>query len=483
MSVKRDTVYNLCGSIAPMFVSLVTVPVYLHLIGNARYGVLAIVWLFLGYFGMFDPGITRAAAYHIARLHGSEQSRERESVFWTALLINSAFGIIGGIVLYFAARPIFMSFFKMPESMKAEVMTSLPWLAGSIPVAIVSGVLGGALQAREWFGFSNSVNVGNAVIAQLAPLAVAYWHGPELTWLIPTVLIARTVGTIPTGIALVRALPLGIGGRFDPSLMKDLFTYGGWITVTNVMTPVLSTMDRMLIGSLLSAEAVAFYTVPFNLVSRASILPGALASSLFPKLSRGSREDSARLASDSVSALAAAMTPLVVLGIGALPIFMQHWVGPSFAERGAPVGIILLIGIWINGLAFIPYSHLQAVGRPDIVAKYHAIELVPFIGVLWLGLHYFGLVGAAWAWTIRVAFDAALLFIAAGRIPRWHRIIPGGLIVVIAACVSPTSIASPRTVFELVLLAVAILWSWNLSPAIRSIVRNWVRVVKVRAIA
>lgn len=483
MSVKRDTVYNLCGSIAPMFVSLVTVPVYLHLIGNARYGVLAIVWLFLGYFGMFDPGITRAAAFHIARLHAPSQSRERESVFWTALLINSVFGVIGGIVLYFAARPIFMSTFKMPESMRAEVLRSLPWLAASIPVSVVGGVLGGALQAREWFGFLSTVNVANAVVAQLAPLAVAYWHGPELTWLIPTVLIARAFGTIPIGIALVRALPLGIGGRYDSSRMKDLFTYGGWITITNVMTPVLSTMDRMLIGSLLSAEAVAFYTVPFNLVSRASILPGALASSLFPKLSRGSLEDSARLASDSVSALAAVMTPVVVLGIGALPIFMQHWVGRSFAEQAAPVGIIVLIGIWINGLAYIPYGHLQATGRPDIVAKYHAIELIPFIAVLWVGLHYFGLVGAAWVWTLRVAFDAALLFIASGRIPRWHRLIPGGLIVLMAACLSPTLILSTRTVFELLLLAVTILWSWNLSPAVRSAARNWLDVVRIRAIA
>ncbi len=480
MSVKRDTIYNLCGSIAPMLVSLFTVPAYLHLIGNARYGVLAIVWLFLGYFGIFDPGITRAAAFHMARLHEPNQAKERESVFWTALLINGAFGIIGGVVLYFAARPIFMSTFKMPEAMKAEVMKSLPWLAASIPVAIISGVLSGALQAREWFGFSNTVGVANASISQLAPLAVAFWHGPDLAWLIPTVLIARALGTIPTSIAIIRALPLGVGGGFDSSRLKELFSYGGWITITNVLTPVLSTMDRMLIGSLLSAEAVAFYTVPFNLVSRASIIPGALSSSLFPKLSRGSREDSSRLASDAVAALAAVMTPIVVIGMGALPIFMQHWVGRSFAEHAAPVGIILLAGVWINALAFIPFGHLQASGRPDIVAKFHALELIPFLGLLWVGLHYFGLAGAAYAWTFRVAFDAALLFVAGGRIRRWHRLIPGGLIVVMAAVAAPTFVFSAKTGFELALLAAGTIWSWNVSPAIRSLVRGWVGTVRLR---
>lgn len=481
MSVKRDTVYNLCGSIAPMFVSLVTVPAFLHLIGNARYGVLAIVWLFLGYFGMFDPGITRAAAFHIARLHAPNHAKERESVFWTALLINLAFGIVGGLILYFAARPIFMSTFKMPESMRVEVMKSLPWLAASIPVSIVTGVLGGALQAREWFGFSNTVNVANATISQLAPLAVAYWHGPDLAWLIPTVLIARALGAIPISIALIRALPLGVGGSFDGSRFKQLFSYGGWVTITNLLNPVLSTMDRMLIGSLLSAEAVAFYTVPFNLVGRAMVVPGALANSLFPKLSRGSKEESARLASDSVAALAAVMTPMIVIGMTALPIFMRHWVGYSFAEHAVPVGIILLVGIWINGLAYIPYGHLQASGRPDIVAKFHAVELIPFLGLLWLGLHYFGLVGAAYAWTVRVAFDAALLFMAGGGIQRWQRLIPGGLIILIAAFAAPTFFLSAKTGIELALLAVAAIWSWNLSPAIRSFIRGRIDMARVRA--
>lgn len=481
MSVKRDTVYNLCGSIAPMFVSLVAVPAYLHLIGNARYGVLAIVWLFLGYFGIFDPGITRAAAYHIARLHGADREKERESVFWTALLINSAFGIIGGIALYFAARPVFMSTFKMPASMRVEVMASLPWLAASIPLSIITGVLGGALQAREWFGFSNTVGVTNAIVSQLAPLAVAFWHGPDLAWLIPTVLIARLLGAIPNSIALIRALPLGVGGRFAPSRVKELFSYGSWITITNLLTPLLGTVDRMLIGSLISAEAVAFYTVPFNLVSRVSVLPGALSSSLFPKLSRGSEDDSARLASDSVAALAAVMTPMVVLAIAALPIFLQHWVGRSFAEQAAPVGIILLVGVWVNGLAYIPYGHLQASGRPDLVAKFHAIELIPFLGLLWLGLHYFGLVGAAYAWTFRVAFDAALLFMAGGRIPRWKRLIPGGLFIVAAAFVSPRLVFSIDTVLELGLLAVAIRWSWSISPAVRSLVRNRFNIARLRA--
>ena len=157
MSVLKHTGYNLLGSLVPMIVGVVTVPIYLRLIGDARYGVLAIVWLFLGYFGLFDPGITRAALFHIARLNADEHAKERESVFWTALVVNLGFGLVGGIVLYLAARPLFMSTFKMPASMRGEVMAALPWLAASIPVSIVTAILGGALQARDRFGTYNAI--------------------------------------------------------------------------------------------------------------------------------------------------------------------------------------------------------------------------------------------------------------------------------------------------------------------------------------
>ena len=168
----RNTVYNLIGNLSPLLISLFTVPLYLHIVGDIRYGILAIAWLFVGYFGVFDLGMSRATAFYMAKLDGATQ-RERASVFWTAVGVNAFFGIVGGILVFVAAQYAFTDLFGVAPEMRPEVAASLPWLAASLPVATVGGVLGGTLQGRERFAAVNTIGVLNVALTQIVPLGVA----------------------------------------------------------------------------------------------------------------------------------------------------------------------------------------------------------------------------------------------------------------------------------------------------------------------
>ena len=94
MSVSKHTAYNLAGAVIPLILSFVTVPAYLFLIGPDRYGVLAIAWLLLGYFGLFDLGLGRATSFRIASSKDSDPA-EQADVFRTALTINAGIGALG----------------------------------------------------------------------------------------------------------------------------------------------------------------------------------------------------------------------------------------------------------------------------------------------------------------------------------------------------------------------------------------------------
>lgn len=470
MSIVRHTWYNLAGAAVPIVVSLVAVPLYLHRVGESRYGVLAIVWLLLGYFGMFDLGLSRATANQIARLQGAA-ALEREEVFWTACLSNAALGVLGGLILYLVGGPVLGQWFKMSMALHAEALSALPWVAGAVPVATVTAVLTGALEGRERFGAVNVVQSSGTTLLQLGPLVAAYLVSPRLQVIIPVAVVVRVVSAVPLGLMVRAALPLCNRPSFHVYRMRSLLTYGVWVSVTNFVSPILSSLDRLLIGVVAGAQAVAYYVVPFNLTNQAQIVPNALSRTLFPRLSAEGPQRAIPTALESVIALTAVMTPMIVLGEFLIRPFLVIWVGKGFASQAAPLGEALLLGIWINALACVPFALLQAQGRPDVVAKFHLLELMPFALLVWEGIHFYGPVGAAFARVLVAGVDALLLFWAAALLSDISKRLTFATVLVLAAwsCVHvlPRSFDPRRLSIGALLVIAAGLWSFASSVRLR----------------
>lgn len=471
MSVTRNTFYNLLGAMTPTALALVTVPLYLNRIGESRYGVLAIVWLLLGYFGSFDLGLSRAATNRIAQLRGAA-AEEREQVFWTVCLLNTVLGIAAGVLFYIAGGWIFDSWFKMSGSLHVEAKLALPWIAAAVPIATVTAALTGALEGMQRFSAVNAIQSIGTAFFQIAPLITAYWIGPELQYVIPAAVLIRLLSAIPLVWVVKSGLPLTGPPRLYRAQFRGLFAYGSWVAVTNIVGPILHAFDRFLIGIVLGASAVAYYVVPFQLVSRAQVLPAALSRALFPHLSQIDAAESQRIALRSVVTLASVTTPIIIFGMVILRPFLQLWVGMTFAARAAPVGEILLLGIWVNGLAYVPLALLQARGRPDIVAKFHLLEVGPFMILLWFGLLRFGIVAAAVAWTMRVTADAILLLKAARLSSDVIRPLIPAVVIVASACVCaqvvPFTCNAARLYADATLLLLSCLWALATNELLRA---------------
>lgn len=413
MSIRRNTSYNLLGSIIPLAVSLVTIPIYLSLIGEARYGVLAIAWLLLGYFGLFDLGLGRATAQRIAALRGGTPA-ERAQTFWTALTLNVGLGIVGGLLIWPIASFFFGNVFKVEDALRPEMQAAVPWLILAVPMATLSGVLTGALQGRERFLELNLISVSGTVLFQLLPLASAMYWGADLGVLLPAALFARLLTLLLLYGCCSQRIFQGYPVTFVRAQAGQLLRFGGWVTVTSFVGPMMVILDRFIIGAMVGAKAVAFYTIPFQLAERITIIPTALSSALFPLFAAVSREEEQRLAQQGLRTLVVVMTPMVVIGIIYIEPFIAWWISPEFAHQSSLVGQILLIGFWVNSFAKLPSAQLQARGRPDLVAKCHVGELLPYFGLLYLGLTSYGIVGAAAAFFLRVSLDFLLLAGLAG---------------------------------------------------------------------
>ena len=411
--LKTSFVVNLLSPIARIGVALVTIPIYIHHLGDARYGVLQIAWILLGYFGFLDLGLSRASTNALAKLRAAPQP-DRARVLLTTASLSLGFGLIGAAVLLVVGEYLFRYVLSVPPDLKQEIAQSFPWMVCLFPMTLAAGVASGALESRERFLLANLLQILSMSLIQIAPVIVAVFVSPSLTVVMPAIAAMHATGTIVAGVCVYRLEgPFSIRA-FDRAEAKTLLHYGGWVTVTSVIYPILVAADQFLIGSLLGVAEVAHYAVPMNLVNRIQTFPVALGRTFFPRLSSLPREAAHELAGRALQTLAYAYAAVCAPGIILAPVFIRYWIGADFALVSGPVAQILLLGSWSIGLAFVAYTLIQSQGRPDLTGKLHAAELLPFLGALWVLTATLGINGAAIAWTLRSFTDAFLMFWAAG---------------------------------------------------------------------
>ncbi len=408
--MARNTFWNISGAGLPLVLAVVTIPVLIRVLGTERFGVLAITWVILGYFGLFDLGLGRATTKFLAEDFEHGRAVEARALFWTSLLLNGALGVLGGLVLGVLAPLLVDSVLSVPPALRPETLGAFYLMAASVPLVTLTTAVRGVLEARHSFGLLNVLQVPTSALAQLAPLFVLPFSR-NLTWLVGALVISRLLGTAVFLVAALRQFEAPLAGPFFAGKrMRELFSYGGWLTVTNVVGPLMVYADRFFIGSLASMSAVTYYATPYEAVTRLWILPHSLTRTMFPIFSAGTEvHRRTRIYSNALKYLALALAPIVLIVVVFAPDLLRLWINEAFAHNSTLVLQILVVGVLVNSLAFVPYTLIQGLGRPDITAKFHLLELPFYLLFLWYGVKYWGIVGAAAAWTVRVGVDGLLL--------------------------------------------------------------------------
>jgi O-antigen/teichoic acid export membrane protein len=466
--LSRNTLILGAGSVVQIVIGLVTVPMYLSVVGTERFGAWVIASLVIVYFTLLDRGLNAAVQNEVARLAPDAVSA-RSTAIWTAVWLNAIVGVAAGIALFGVGWIVFSYVVSLPDWLRAETLDALPVLAVCVPFWTVAAVFQGGLIGRERFATVSALDTVRVTAAQLLPLGVAVWLGPQLVSLAIGFLAALVLYAIGIAIAcLALALAPRLWSRPSRALAIRLFHYGKWVTVTSVISPLLDMSDRFVIGAIRGASAVTTFAIPYNTAGRLLIIPFSLIRVAFPRLSAIGADEARKLGVSTLEGLAAVTSPFAVVASTLAGPFFAWWLGAELGREAAPVAALLFAGVWINGLGYVPYGLLQAQGKPDVPAKFHALELVPFLIVLAIGVRVAGPVGAAIAWSLRVLIDTSLLLTVA-RLPSFRdwRLLASGAVVVLAAINGAVfaSDAATRMAIGFPLIVLSLAGAWVLSPA------------------
>jgi len=422
MKVSRSIIWNVCGTTFPLLVGIAVIPAIIRHLGVVRFGVLSVVWMMMGYFSVFDLGLSRTLTKVTADRVGTSAEHEIPSLVTTTLVLVATSGAILAILIAAASRIIAERILSVPMSMLGDVSHAITWLAIGLPFVLVATVLFGVLEGLHRFATTSLVRLPLGVLMFLLPFGVLPFTvhlGPitaALTALrvaVAVVLGWITLRIIP-GIRMARTW-------FRRDQVRPLITYGGWLTVSNFVGPLLVYFDRFVIAAVLGATAIAYYTVPFDTVNRLLILPTAVQAVLFPAFATLRTHSPARVVAvfekSSEKTLLVMFPALLGIMLLAKPA-LNLWVGPVFANQSSIVAQALMVGVFVNSLARAPLVLVQGYGYARWTGLLHLSELPVYGACLWALLKWNGIDGAAYAWTARVLVDTLILYVMAGRLER-----------------------------------------------------------------
>jgi O-antigen/teichoic acid export membrane protein len=420
-ALARNTFLNLIGQLVPMAVGVVAIPILISHLGAERFAVITIAWMLIGYFSLFDLGLGRALTQLIAERIGNINHKEIPGIFWTSLALMLALSVAGAVIIALFASPLVYTILKVPAQLKSETVTALYVMAASLPLVIMTAAFTGTLTAYHRFGIINAIRIPTGIYTFTAPLLVL----PFSNSTVPIVVALFAGKFFSFNLHLYYCLKVEPGLRanivFEVVFIRPLFRFGGWMSVSNILGPLMVYFDRFLVASIVSMAAVAYYSIPYEFITKLWIIPGALMTVLFPAFASTYRESpayTADLFKRAVKYQLLGIFPFVFIIVALAHEGLAFWIGNSFADNSYRVLQWLAIGVFVNCLAQVPFTFLQGIGKPDVTSKLHVMELAVYLPTLWVLVKSHGITGAAIAWSLRIGIDTILLFSLSRRFLR-----------------------------------------------------------------
>jgi O-antigen/teichoic acid export membrane protein len=408
----------MAGQVLPMLVALASIPWLIRLVGLERFGFIALSWVLIGYASLFDLGIGRAVIRTMSSKLVSGDAQGAIDSGRTGLSFLLLFGLVLGAMTALFAPLLIARVLVVPAALHDEALLALHLLAVSLPFVMLTSGYIGVLTAHEAFKQLNLIRALFSVLSYLLPLGIALGGMVALPAVVGTILALRVVGTV----AFAWACRARCGFRWSPkwpdrALAVELLSLGGWMSVSNVVGPILTYLDRLLIGALIPLREVGIYSAPYDLVNRMLVIPYSVVSAYFPMATalRPGSPEASRALSDIVRYLFLIMFPIMFVTMAVAYPVMTLWLGSEVGLPAAAVLQILVAGVFLNALTQGPATLIQAAGQPRDMALLHIVELPFFLTVLWALTSRWGIVGTAAAATLRFALDGAVVYVLARR--------------------------------------------------------------------
>ncbi|MGB2957378.1 MAG: oligosaccharide flippase family protein, partial [Bacteroidota bacterium] len=163
-SFSGNSLQNFLTQLFIMGVAVVSVPYLVTRMGPELFGLLSLLWMFVGYFTIFDLGIGQAAVKFLAESVGRGERDESIRLVRASSILSGGVGLVSGCFVLVASLVGFERLISVPDSLRDVAQLSLQLLALGVPAALLQATLRGVPLAFNRFAIVNGLRAAAGLL-------------------------------------------------------------------------------------------------------------------------------------------------------------------------------------------------------------------------------------------------------------------------------------------------------------------------------
>lgn len=367
------------GSLGISFISSL---VLARLLTPEDYGAIGVLTIFIALSNTFIDG-----GFGSALVQKKDPTQEDYSsiFYWNIVL-----AIILYCILFFLA-PVISLFYKMPILSDVLRVQGIILLINALQI-----IQNNQLNKQLKFKPLSIINISASIVSVMVGIILAYCGFG--VW-------SLVVQQLLNGI--ICAILLWIYNKWVPSFVfnlnsfKELFNFGGFMLLSNLLTTLCNNIQGLIIGRVFSVRDMGFYTKARGLEEIPSMSISNIVSQVtFPVFSelQEDKQKLKRALADIVTSLAFICFPLMVLLIVIAEPLIIFLFSDRWVESIPYFQILCVAGIAIS-LQGINYNVVAAIGKSKVLFKWTIIKRVIGLCCIFIGL-LFGMNGLLWGMVV-----------------------------------------------------------------------------------
>ncbi len=394
-SIIRNVFYGFLTWILPLGLSFAATPLIVRTLGDADYGIYALVIGFIGYSFTFSIG--RAITKYIAEYRANGESEKIREVISATFFINIAVGIFGVLVICLSAKWLVADVFRIESEAQNKSVLAMYIAASIIFCTMLNQVFNAVLQGIHRFDvYSKIFNISSFALL-FGNLALAF-YGYGLLYLLGWNLVITVVTSFFFAASAKRLLPeFGISFRLKSETVKLVLKYSSGIIGYQILANFILLFERGWITRHLGSENLTYYVVPMSLGMYIHGFISSLMLVIFP-LASELKDDKEKLLRLYLKATKIACF-LVVFMVATLIVdsraFLTIYMGATFADKSSTLLILHAISFGSAAILTVSWQMTEGLGFPNYNFRVFLVCLVLCVSLLISLTGIYGNLGAA----------------------------------------------------------------------------------------